>query len=134
MLTCAERFIKNLESKNLNFDTHVDNDGDVVVEFPYSGKTTRMFFSGEEGAYLSMYLIFERIPKEKATNLILLCNALNAQFKWVTFYVDKDNDLILHDDAILSPENAADEAFELLVRMVKIADEKKPEIMKAIYA
>jgi hypothetical protein len=41
--------------------------------------------------------------------------------------------VILHDDAILAVETAADEAFELLVRMLKIGDEVKPQIMRTIY-
>ena len=48
--------------------------------------------------------------------------------------MDKDNDLVFHDDAILSPENAAEEAFELLIRTLKITDDVKPTFMRAIYA
>jgi hypothetical protein len=42
--------------------------------------------------------------------------------------------VVFHDDAILSPSNAADEAFELLLRTLKIGDDVKPQIMRAIYA
>ena len=38
-----------------------------------------------------------------------------------------------HDDAILTPSTAAAEAFELLLRLIKIGDEVKPQIMRAIY-
>lgn len=131
---CAQRFTDLLDSKKLNYSTAIDSDGDFVVEFPYSGKVTKMFFSGNEGSYLSMYLIYERVPADKVADVIFACNELNSHYKWVTFYVDKDNDVVLHDDAILSIANAADEAFELLLRMLKIADEVKPQIMRAIYA
>ena len=117
---CAELFVELLKSKNLNFQSGVDKDGDSVVEFPYQGKVLKVFFCGNEGQYMSMYLVYERVPADKLTDLIFACNELNSQYKWVTFYVDRDNDIVLHDDAILSVENAADEAFELLLRILKI--------------
>ena len=46
----------------------------------------------------------------------------------------KDNDLVMHDDAIVDVDSAAEECFELLVRMLKISEDIKPRIMKAIYA
>ena len=134
MLICAEKFIENLKSKNLNYAVADTERGDTVVDFPYQGKVTKCIFSGEDGQYFSMYLVYERIPEEKVADLIFLCNELNAEYKWVTYYVDKDNDLVFHDDAILSEDSAADEAFELLVRMLKIGDDIKPRIMKAINA
>ena len=134
MSVCAELFINELKAKNLNFETGADKDGDTVVSFPYKGKTARIFFSGKEGQYLSIYVVYERVPEDKVPDAIFACNELNCQYKWVTFYVDKDNDVILHDDAILSVSDAAEEAFELLVRILKIAEDIKPVIMRAIYA
>ncbi len=131
---CAEKFVNFLKEKNLNFESGTDKDGDSVVEFPYQGKVTRMFFCGDGGQYLSIYLVYERAPVEKKIDVIVACNEFNAQYKWVTAYVDKDNDLVFHDDAILAPENAADEAFELLLRTLKITEEVKPIFMRAIYA
>lgn len=131
---CAELFVENLKSKNLNFQSGTDGDGDSVVEFPYQGKVLKMFFCGEQGEYLSMYLVYERVPEEKLTDLVFACNELNSQYKWITFYVDSDNDIVLHNDAILSVDGASDEAFELLLRILKIGDDVKPVLMKAIYA
>jgi len=134
MLPCAKQFVDNLKSKKLNYSTNDTKRGDTVVDFPYQGKVTKCVFSGDKGEYFSMYLVYERIPEDKVADLIFLCNELNAEYKWVTFYVDKDNDLIMHDDAIVSIASAAEECFELLVRMLKITDELKTRIMKTIYA
>lgn len=131
---CAELFVELLKSKNLNFQSGTDKDGDSVVEFPYQGKVLKVFFCGNEGQYMSMYLVYERVPADKLTDLIFACNELNSQYKWVTFYVDRDNDIVLHDDAILSIENAAEEAFELLLRILKIGEDNKARIMRLIYA
>ena len=134
MNTCAELFTKFLDSKGLHYASSVDKDGDSVVDFPYQGKISKCFFCGNEGTYFSLYLVFERIPEEKLADAIFLCNELNARYKWITFYVDKDRDLVFHDDAILAVENCAEEAFELLVRSINIGEEVKPIIMKTIYA
>lgn len=131
--TCAQKFTESLKAKNLNFKSGVDRDGDSVVEFPYQGKITKIFFCGEDGAYMSLYLVFERIPDAKLADLLVVCNELNSSYKWFKFYLDKDNDLVIQDDAILDPDSAADEAFELLVRACKISEDVKPTIMRAIY-
>ena len=131
--TCATLFVEDLKSKKLNFHSGTNGNGDSVVEFPYEGKVAKIFFSGDQGKYMSIYLVFERVPADKVADVIFACNDLNCKYKWVTFYVDKDNDVILHDDAILTPSTAADEAFELLLRLIKIGDEVKPQIMRAIY-
>ena len=134
MNLCAELMEKNLEAKKMNFKCGTTNKGDSVIEFPYSGKIAKMYFCGDEGHYLSIYVVYENVPKDKTADVIFACNKLNTEYKWVTFYLDDDNDVILHLDAILAPATAAEEAFELLVRMLNIGDEAKPVIMKAIYA
>ncbi len=131
---CAQKFVDNLKAKNLEFKAVTDKDGDSLIAFPYEGKVTRIFFSGDDGEYLSMYMVYESVPEDKVTDVILTCNELNSEYKWVTFYVDKDKDIVLHLDAVLSIDSAADEAFELLVRMIRISDDEKTRIMKAIYA
>lgn len=134
MLTCAELFTKLLTSKEMNFNVHTFDDGDILVEFPYRGKTAKLVFAGKNGEYLSLYMQYESIPEDKFAEVLLVCNQLNAQYKWVKFYIDKDNDLMLQTDALLSTSTADEEAFEMLVRMIEISEKAKGEIMKAIYA
>jgi hypothetical protein len=134
MNACAELFTKTLDSKNLRYSASEGSNGETIVDFPYQGKVFKCIFSGNAGTYFSLYLVFEHIPEEKVVDIIFLCNELNTKYKWITFFVDKDKDLMLHDDAILSIENAADEALELLIRSINIGDEIKPLVMKTIYA
>lgn len=134
MNTCAEKFKNFLEGKGLHFDVIELKDGDVAITIPNDGKLSKCFFSGDDGEYLSIYITFDTIPKEKLANGLVICNELNTKYKWITFYIDNDLELTLHDDAILSPDSAADEAFELVLRMFHIMNDVKPEIMRAIYA
>ena len=134
MKACAENFIKYLDSKNYHYSSREDNDGDVIVDFPYSGKVAKLVFSGDDGEYASLYMQYEHVPEDKRMKLIEVCNDLNCRFKWVTFFVDQDQDLMLQVDAKLSADTAADETMELMARMFNIADKAKSDIMKAIYA
>ncbi len=134
MKKCAEKFIALLDERKFHYSTHENNDGDVILDFPYDGKIAKCIFTGEIGQYISLYMQYESIPAEKRLKVIEECNEQNCRFKWVTFYVDADNDLMLHVDALLGLESAADEAFEMLVRMINIGKEAKNDIMKAIYA
>lgn len=133
MSACADLFKELLDSKGFHYTANVDKDGDDVITFPYKGKEVRMFFCGNEGKYLSLYLVYENVPEDRITDAVFVCNDMNVKYKWVTYYLDKDRDIILHDDAILTADNAAEEAFELLVRMIQVSDEAKPAVMKAIY-
>ncbi len=134
MYACAELFINDLESKNFHFEHFEDGDGDVIVKFPYDNRVTTCIFVGEEGRMVSMYTVFEKVPDEKLTDLYAVCNGLNAKYKWVKFYVDSMNNLVVQDDAILVPENAAAECFELIARRFNIMNECKPIVMRALYA
>ena len=134
MLLCADMFAQYLKSKNFNFSTKDLENGETLIDFPYQGKLFRCFFSGENGKYLSLYLVYEKVPEDKFMDALLLCNQINTEYKWVTAFVNKNSDFVFHDDAILSLENAADESFELLARMISMSDGLKPSIMKMIYA
>lgn len=135
MKICAEKFINLLKERNFKFSSRVDEeDGAVLVDFPYDGKIAKIILNGELGEYASFYLQYESVPAEKRLAAIEACNEQNCRFKWVTFYVDQDNDLMLHVDALLDAETAADEAFEMLARMLEIGQKAKSDLMKAIYA
>ena len=132
MLLAAQLFMEDLEAKELNYSFREAGD-DVIVNFPYDGKFTNFVFSGNDGCYVSMYTVFESVPADKVPDMLVVCNSLNAKYKWLKFYIDKDSDLMIEDDAILTPEDSAAECFELLARRINILKDVKPIIMKAIY-
>ena len=134
MKTCAEKFVQYLKSKDYNYTVYADEEEKAVIGFPYSGKEAKLFFSGDDGEYLSIYMVYENVPEEKYAAALIACNEVNCKYKWVTAYLDEDRDILLHLDALLTPDTAASEAMEMLVRFVDIADKVKATLMKAIYA
>lgn len=133
-MICAELFTKLLDSKGLRYASGTLQSGDTMIEIPIDGNVAKCIFCGENGKYYSFYLFFDKVPPEKMADVLFVCNDLNTQYKWATFYVNKSGDVVVHDDAILSVESAADEAFELVLRLLDIAKKSKPLIMKAIFA
>lgn len=135
MLAMAELFANYLNAKGVRFDAREHQDGHNSIVIHQSGITTICSFNGDTGSYLSFYhQVVTGVPKDKLVDAILACNALNEQFKWLKFYVDKEGDLMAEDDAILAYENAAEETWELLLRGFHVIDAAKPALMRAIYA
>ena len=44
-----ELFKEFLDSKGFNYASHIDNDGDGVVDFPYDGKVVKCFRQAGNG-------------------------------------------------------------------------------------
>ncbi len=135
MVICAEMFVETLRAKELQFDVRETEKGLCYVRFPYEGRITNVIFDSEDnGTHVALRTAFEKCPPEKVPDLLVVCNALNVQYRWLKFCVDDDNDIMVEDDAIVNPETAGEECFELLLRTVQILSEVKPSIMRAIYA
>ena len=134
MNTCAKAFIDNLKSKDLNYTVRELEDETLVV-FPYENRETTFVFAGDDGEYAQMMTVLESMADdEKFVEAVMVCNLLNRRFRFVKFVVDDDNDVMALSDAILEPNSAGEECFELLVRSLKIIKEARPQIMKAIYS
>ena len=130
----AQIFEEFLTEKSLHFNTRIDSDGDSVVEFPYKGKEAKMFFTGENGEYLSMFIVFARVPAERVSDLIFTCNEMNAKYKWVKFYLDKDADVVASIDAYIDDYTCGEECMKLVRRVVNITDEAYPTFARAMWA
>lgn len=75
-----------------------------------------------------------RFEGDKYAAGLLVCNSCNKKYRWIRFYLDKDNDAVAGMDAIVSAETLFDEMIELIVRMIKVVDEVYPQFMKACWA
>ena len=114
MKDLAKEFTDLLDAKDLHYSTFDDSDGDTFVRISLKHMETTFIFSGSDGEYVSMYSPFATIPENKLPDLLIVCNSLNSQYKWLKFYLNKDNDLMIQDDAIIHEGSAGDECLELL--------------------
>ena len=60
-------------------------------------------------------------------------NTLNVKYRWLSFYIDGDEEVTCNADSVLNAETAAEVCFNLLVRFITIVDEAYPELMKALW-
>ena len=135
MVLCAEKFIERLNAEGLRYSVNELDGGKVYISLGFGGRSTDFFFDGrDEGSHVAIRTIFDKCPEDRFAELIVVCNALNVEYRWVKFYVDKDNDIMVSDDAIVSPETAGEECFELLVHTISILNDVKPTLMRAIYS
>ena len=134
MKLCAQKLKNYLDSKDYKYAVRdTDNESSVIL-FPFKGKEAQCIFSGDDGEYLSIYMVYESVPEDKYAQALIACNEVNVKYKWVTAYLDKDRDIMLHLDALLAADADASEAMEMLVRFLDISEKVKPDLMKAIYA
>ena len=134
MVTCAETFISTLKARELKFNTREFDDGTVMVAVPFDGRTTNVLFAADDdGKHVALRTMFESCPQDRIADVLLVCNSLNCQYRWLKFCIDSDNDIMVEDDAIVTPETAGDECFELVIRTANILKDVKPTIMRAIY-
>ncbi|WP_160214159.1 YbjN domain-containing protein [Adlercreutzia aquisgranensis] len=135
----AQLFCDLLDEKEIKYQTNDLQDGDVLVQ---------MSWNAENAPTIEIYVILDgdgescairalpqvRVPENKLEGVWSLANSLNARFRWARFYTDSDNDVVLQCDAVLTETTAADVCFELSLRLLNIADEAYPDMMKQLWA
>ncbi len=125
-----------LDSKGFRYQAQDDKE---VIRTGLSGLKNKgsvdilLIFQGNSVSIRSFRLF--SVPEEKKDKIYEVCSDMNSKFRWVKFYVDdEDNTVTVADDAILLPESAGAEVFELMMRMAGIIDQAYPELMKALWA
>ena len=94
-----------------------------------------VIFFDEDGNYVHIRTKeYVKIPENLKEKIYPVINELNLNFRWCTFVINTDNELIVKMDAILDMDTCGEECKELIYRTVGICDEAYPTIMKALWA
>ncbi len=137
MNASAKAYIDTLESKGLKYDVD-ERDDAIIVSCGMQAKNTSVRVRAiidDDGTHVGIRCYgFASVPENKFANALLTCNDCNNKYRWVKFVIDSDLDVNAEDDAIVSPDTAGDEIFELLLRMIGIVDDVYPEFMKSIWS
>ena len=96
---------------------------DVFFWFDEDGETMH-FGSG----------VIAHVPENKTDVALRAINDANVNYRWLSFFLDKDNDIVASGDQILSPDTVGDTCHELLTRTLNICDEAYESFMKAIWS
>lgn len=135
MANYKELFIAHMDAKGVKY---MDK-GENVVRVAYSGDNLQSIpvfvFFDKDGDPMVQFKCWEIANFNGAVDAgIRACNALNAKYRWVKFYLDKDNDVICECDAYIDVGTCGSECLSLVQRVVNIADDAYPDLMRARYA
>jgi hypothetical protein len=78
--------------------------------------------------------VIAHVPDNKTDVALRALNEANVKYRWLTFFLDSDNDIVASGDQILHPDVVGDTCHELLSRTLSICDEAYSAFMKAIWA
>lgn len=74
-----------------------------------------------------------KVPENKLADMYACLNALNAEYRWVKFFIDSDNEVTVSGDAIVDAATVGEEMFEIILRYIGIIDDIYPRLMKVIW-
>ncbi|WP_040196362.1 YbjN domain-containing protein [Candidatus Soleaferrea massiliensis] len=72
--------------------------------------------------------------KEVTDGLLQTLNEFNRKYRWITCYIDRNSEIVMRADSLVTPGNVGDLAMQLMLRMISIAADLYPALMKAVWA
>ncbi len=128
------------------FVNHMNANGIKYTE--ENERVIKVAYGGDNMDSIAVYVFFDKDGEPmiqcKSWNIlnfknnvdkgIVVCNQLNAKYRWVKFYIDDDSDVICELDAMIDEETCGNECLTLVRRIVSIVDEAYPVLAKARWA
>ncbi len=131
-------FTTTLDGLDIRY-TEVENSKVPTVRIGYNMQNMDhldvFFWFDEDGETLHFGTgVIAHVPENKTDVALAAINAANVNYRWLTFFLDKDNDIVASGDAIVVPDVVGANCHELLNRTLSITDEAYTSFMKAIWA
>ncbi len=139
MSKLADIFKSKLDEKSIKYSYFEETaDRNEAVKVTFSGKnadslTLFFFFDGNGRSVNLKSFDIARVPEAKLMEAYVLLNELNANYRWVKYYLSQENTVTVSGDAVLDETSVADECEEILFRYLNIIDESYPKLMKVIW-
>ena len=93
------------------------------------------FWFDEDGETLHFGTgVIAHVPKDRTDVALRAINDANSRYRWITFYLDKDHDIVSSGDQVLIPNVVGDTCQQLLSRTLSICDEAYTSFMRALWA
>ena len=79
--------------------------------------------------------LINKVPEEKRSSILEVCNTLNGKYRFLKFTMDSDNDVHVEYDfpASTGDEALGNMAFEIFIRTMQILNEGFILLAKALY-
>ncbi len=118
-------FTQKLDAEGLKYKVHEER---PMVFLSYKGDNfdslsfTFVFDEDGKSVAVRVYSI-AKFEKHQLADAYQFCNQMNMEYRWIRFYVDKDDEFTAAMDAVISEDSAGAECHELLCRTVSIVDD-----------
>ena len=138
MLKTAEKFLAEMDRLGLKYKEANDlPDGKTVVTVGWEREMTQydvslFFFEDGKSLTLRIFRLFT-VPVDKRLDILEQMNTFNRDYRWVKFFVDKENRASLQIDAIADEETSGKIPLELMLRTNTIIDSTYPAFMHIIW-
>lgn len=134
MNAAANLFTAYLDNKGIKYTAQEDKR--VTVSYSADNTSVRaVLVFGDDGKDVALRVFsLVKVPEGKVGALQAVCSDLNRKWRWCKFYLDKDNEVTVAIDAVITPETTGPVAYELVIRTVGIVDKAYPDIMKALWS
>ncbi len=134
MLKYKQIFMQGLNEKRIAFTDF----NDQQVRIVYSGnnlKSIPIHISFDEDGDRDCELFCLEIANfsDKVGEGLVLCNDLNEKYRWVRFYLDSDNDLVVAADGDFSENFVCDDNLVNIQRLVNAIDLAYPQIAQELW-
>ena len=136
MLDSAKAFIQACDAKGLKYREPRELDsGKTRVTLGVNGSAGNsydvqfIFDTDNEGVWVYVPGLM-RTDKEHYAQMLITCNKLNCQYRWLKFILDKDMDVCIETDAVIDLQSAGPVCTELFSRIMSIAGKAYPTLMK----
>ena len=135
MANYKQLFMNYMDAKGVKYT----DKGEHVVKVVYNGDNLKsipvyVFFDKDGDSMIQVYCYEIANFNSNVAAGLLACNEMNKTYRWVKFYIDKDNDLICSLDAYIDDVTCGEECLKLVRRVVNITDEAYPTFMKALWS
>ncbi len=128
----AQLFCNYMDETGIKYTVKKDH----VILVSYSGENMEsipiyVFFDEDNDPFVQLKCWDILNFKNKGADALIVCNSLNAEYRWLKFFLDKDEDIVASLDAIVDTATCGEECMGLVRRFVNILDEAYPQIAKA---
>lgn len=135
-ISLLENYFQN--EKNLKCEAHEIGDLSLIdMGFTANNLTFKLRFisSSDKDSVKCLTDNIAHVPENKRPDALELLNALNSEYKFLKFTMDKSGNICAQYDLPLCiTDNLLEEsAFEIVIRTNSIIDDAYPKIMKVIW-
>lgn len=132
----AQSYMDKLEEHHLLYRQLEDTEKPIVRVGMDMGNWTLECYIAFDDDGTSVHLFTAKIvklPEDRLEEFLYLTNSVNRQYRWLTFSIDDDHNLVCECDAVVTFDTVGDICYELLSRCIGITDKVFSTFMKTLY-